>query len=390
VSETTLPHILVIDDEPDSQRGVFRLADASVALFDVHHPEEVDADLLDSADLVLVDYLIDNWATRDSAPQLGLKPVNGVALSALLREHAGKLDRPTGFALNTGNPAALWITPAETRAHIIARAYNLEWIFLKDDGEQNIRQATSLAEAIRALPRQWPGEDHEKATNLVLNLLGLMKGDDEDSVPTWTTTALSEVESCRPPLTELAERNHGLLFLRWLLQRILPYPCFLYDSHRLASRLRVSHPSLQAALNGELANWLEPYRFQGVLHDFVGDRWWRAGIEIALWELTDGASVPASELRKLISQVADVELEPSDADNPILCIDENYRVIEQSFAPSQVVRIQPDDWPGYANQAWTTRELAKAHPRLKAMVIDEEQDRVEDSDKTPPDTEASR
>lgn len=388
--ETALPLILVIDDEPDSQRGVFRLADPSIARFDVLHPEEVDSDILDSADLVLVDYLIETWVARDSAPQLGLRPINGVALSALLREHAGKLDRPTGFALNTGNPRELWITPAETRAHIIARAYNLEWVFLKDDGEQNIKQATSLAEAIRELPHHWPGEDHDRATNLVLNLLGLMKGDDEDSVPNWTTTALSEVESCRPPLTELAERNHGLLFLRWLLQRILPYPCFLYDSHRLASRLRVSHSSLQTALSGELGNWLQPYRFDGVLRHFAGARWWRAGIEIALWELTDGAGMPANELRKLISQVSRIELEPSGADNPIICIDENYRVIEQTFAPSTVVRIQPDDWPGYASQAWTTRELAQSHPRLKAMVVDEEQERVANSDGASPDTEVSR
>ena len=389
-TEPMVPLVVVIDDDPESQRTVFRHTPSELVRFEVLSPDEVDEDVLNTADLIMVDYLINDWPARDNIAQLGLKPSNGIALTAVLREHAGKLDRPTGFALNTGNPDALWITPAETRTHLIARNYNLEWVFLKSESAQNVQQAISLASAIRRLPGRWPGADHTKATGLVLNLLGLMNDSDQDSVPPWSLTALNDIESCRPPLTELAERNHGLLFLRWLLQRILPYPCFLYDSHRLAARLRVSHLSLKAALDGELGVWLRPYNFKGVLGDFAGVRWWRSGVEYALWELTGGVSVPARALHEKLSKEANAELVPAPVADPIICIDENYRVLDEAFSPSQVVRIQPDDWPSYASQAWTTLELAKQHPRLEAMVLDEEQDQLSRLGDESPASEAPR
>lgn len=385
-----VPHVVVVDDDPESQRTVFRHAPPEQARFEILSPGEVDEEVLKSADLLMVDYLIDDWEARDNVPQLGLRPRNGIALTAVLREHAGRLDNPTGFALNTGKPDDLWMTPAETRTHLIARNYNLEWVFLKSESDQNVRQAISLASAIRRLPTTWPGDDHAKATVLVKTLLGLMKGSDENSAPPWAPMALNDVESCRPPLTELAERNHGLLFLRWLLQRILPYPCFLYDSHRLAARLRVSHASLKRALVGDLGTWLKPYIFQGVLGDFAGDRWWRSGIEYALWEVTGGLSVTAGVLRETLSRQANVELVPSPAADPIICIDENYQVLDEASSPSQVVRIQPDDWPSYASQAWTTIELAEHHPRLRAMVLDEGQDQLSRSGDLAPCTEAQK
>jgi len=36
------------------------------------------------------------------------------------------------------------------------------------------------------------------------------------------------------------------------------------------------------------------------------------------------------------------------------------------------VRIRPDDWPSYADQAWTTIEMAKNEPKLRAIVIRED------------------
>ena len=90
------PRILVIDDEPEDQRATFRLAPDGEAVFGVFHPEEVDHQLLQNADLVLVDYIIDTWQARSAASQIGLRPVNGIALAAVLREQANLVERPTG------------------------------------------------------------------------------------------------------------------------------------------------------------------------------------------------------------------------------------------------------------------------------------------------------
>lgn len=302
--------------------------------------------------------------------------MNGIALAAVLREQANPIERPTGFALHTGKPEELWLTLAEPRRHLIARAYNLEWIFLKSEPTDVIRQATILAKAIHALPTNWPGDDYTQALRHVQTLLGLGSWPDDQTEPVWVAPALTEVEDCRPPLTELSECNHGLVFLRWLLQRILPYPCFLFDTYRLAARLRVSHESLKHALGRDLARFLSPCIYKGVLAGFLGDRWWRPGVEDRLWDLTDGASVPAAILRDELSRATGVDLEPSSSDNPIVCVDENYLPLPRACSADAVVRIQPDDWPRFASQAWTTVELAREHPRLEAIVVAEDRDKV--------------
>jgi hypothetical protein len=125
VSNDQRPSVIVIDDDPEPQRAVFRGRDAAVR-FEVVHPDEVDDDLLRTADVVLVDLRMDNWPERDNTRWLWGKPVNGLALAAVLREHSNRLGRTTGFALRSGHLADSSVTPAEPRAHAVARAHNLE------------------------------------------------------------------------------------------------------------------------------------------------------------------------------------------------------------------------------------------------------------------------
>ena len=375
MSTTRPPNVLVVDDEPEGQRAVFRLADASSASYSVVHPDEVTIGMLNDADLVLVDYILKSWDTRDGQPQAALQPMNGIALAAVLREHASALNRPTGFAIHTGQPDKLWLTPAETRRHLIARAYNLEWVFLKQESNEIFRHAPILAASVRALPARWPTDDHQKALGNVRSLLGLGREDDTSS-PVWAAAAMADVEGCRPPFTELSECNHGLVFLRWLLQRILPYPCFLLDSYRLAARLRITHASLGPALEKGLGDALAPFLYRGVLAGFTGNRWWRAGVENWLWELTEGITLPAVALREKLIKVAGLQLDASRSNSPIICVDQDYRILPESASPEEVLRIQPDDWPGFANQAWTTIELARANPKLAALVVSEDQDKL--------------
>jgi hypothetical protein len=163
--------VLIVDDEPDEQRTIFRDASGAATSFEVLHPEEVEGGSLDDADLVLVDYVIKNWPSRAAGSQIGLQPVNGIALAAVLREQANSVERPTGFAIHTGRPEALWLTPAEPRSHLIARAYNLEWVFLKSGAGRVIQQASILAEAIRTLPPTWPGDDYAETMKNARNIL---------------------------------------------------------------------------------------------------------------------------------------------------------------------------------------------------------------------------
>jgi hypothetical protein len=177
-------------------------------------------------------------------------------------------------------------------------------------------------------------------------------------------------------LSELVERSHGLLFLRWILHRILPYPCFLFDTHHLAVRLRVTHASLVTALGVGLGNWLERVAYRGVLTGFLGHRWWRAGVESLLWDL-GGGSMAAKRLHAKLAEVAGASLSPLSATEPVVCIDQNYSPLPEACAAGKVVRIVPDDWPLYAGQAWTTVALAREHPRLNAIVAETDLSRLQ-------------
>jgi hypothetical protein len=383
MSEAQTPQVLIVDDRPDEQRSAaFNNLPAGSARFIVSHPTDVDSEALNDADLVLVDYVIDHWPERESVSQISLKPANGVALAALLREHSPGSARPTGFAIHTAQPDALWLSPAEPRRHLIARAYNLEWVFLKSNPSDVVRQATILANAIRSLPNEWPVNNHERTLAVITKLLGL----GHEPTPIWTAAALADVEDCRPPMTELSERNHGLVFLRWLLHRILPYPCFLLDSHRIAARLRITHAALEHALDTGLGKALETRQYKGILEGFLGKRWWRVAVEDWLWDLVDGVSLPAAELRAKLSQVAGVELAPSGSDTPVVCVDENYQTLPEAHTAAEVVRIQPDDWPLYASQAWATVELVRQHPRLRAIVAAEDRERIASGNEASADT----
>jgi hypothetical protein len=388
VSDSKPPGVLVVDDDPDPQRTAFRSASGTHATFNVVHPDEIDQVMLDDADLILVDYVISDWPGRSGTTEIGLKPANGVALTAVLREQANPVARPTGFAIHTGNPEALWLTPAEPRRHLIARAYNLEWVFLKSNPPDVIRQSEILAAAIRSLPSEWPGDDHERALEVATGLLGLAPLLSE-SGPTWVAPALTEIENCRPPLTELSERNHGLIFLRWMLHRIFPYPCFLLDAHRLAARLRVTYKSLQASLDSGIGQFFSPCGYRGILAGFLGERWWRAGVEDLLWDLTAGATLPSADVRAKLNARTGAELVPSVTESPIVCVDENYQTLPEAYSAGEVVRVQPDDWPLYASQAWTTIELARRHARLRAVVAAEDREKVVPAGPTAPSTEGN-
>ncbi|WP_165071840.1 hypothetical protein [Paludisphaera rhizosphaerae] len=367
----TPARVLVVDDRPDEQNGAIRFAEGVDAR--VEHPDSVDLEMLEDVDLVLVDYDISDWPGRSKVTEISLQPINGMALAAVLREHANRLNRPTGFAIHTGEARMFSLTPAEPRAHLLARTHNLEWVFIKGNPSAVGPQVASLANAIRSLPESWPYEDRGAIEIEVRKLLALPDPESDDT-PGWINAAIRDVAQCRPPVSEVAHRNHGLLFVRWVLHRILPYPCFLFDTHHLAVRLRVTHASLVAAMKGDLGQFFEPAAYQGVLRGFLGKRWWRAGIESLLWEL--GGSTTAKRLLAQLPANAGLPLRPLDLVDPVVCIDQDYATMDEPCGGGDVVRIVPDDWPSYAGQAWTTVALARRFPRMAAIVAEADSDRL--------------
>ena len=65
-------------------------------------------------------------------------------------------------------------------------------------------------------------------------------------------------------------------------------------------------------------------------------------------------------------------------DNPIVCVDENFEPIGDFFKRGVCVRIRPDDWPAFADQAWTAIETAVSDAGLRAIVVNEDRERLDD------------
>lgn len=370
------PAILIVDDEPDSQRYLIPVL-SPTATPQVVHPSEVTAEDLESADLVLVDFVLNDWKERDQISSLALRPSNGLALAAVLRAHAtAASNRPRAFAIHSAHLKELNAgLPPETREHAIARAHNLEWVFPKvqdPTAPAHAQQFLELASAMRKLPTAWPNDGSgSHVDSIARELLAIPDTN-------WFERAWAEIEACHPPLHELSEATNGLAFARWLLHRILPYPCFLWDLPHLAARLQASQSSLRSILSrhSRLASALGEVQFKGTLGEFLGPRWWRSGVEMLLWELTQGNPFEPEIFHKTLTEAASDVIEFTSSSHAVPCLDRNFRPLPQPVEIEYAVRIQPDDWPPYADQAWTSIELAREELSLRVLVVEEDRERL--------------
>jgi hypothetical protein len=373
--------ILIIDDKPDEVTLTAQLIQTPRVSAKALHPEDVEVVDLSAADLVLVDYQLDddNWPERQDGG-VARHPRDGLALASLLRRHVHSIERasPTAFGILSSEVGKLaFPLPAENRLHVLARLNNLEWVFEKATPGRPNRlgdQVVELAEAVKQLPSKWPKDNADESNRQLMKVLGLNDDCDDHAL------LLEDVTACVPPIHELSEWSHGLTIIRWLLHRILPYPCFLWDSHHLAARLRVDQRWLNDALSSEsgLTTWLAAAQYDGLLPHFAGHRWWRSRVEALLWNATEQQSFNVEAVYKAVSAKFGADAKPSSPpDHPLVAVNSNFQPLQQFTQRSEGVRIRPDDWPPYADQPWTTTELAKSEARLQAIVVSEDRGKLD-------------
>lgn len=362
------PFVLHVDDDPDDLSS-WKLEVESQARVEIgmFHPDEVTADDLKRASLVLVDFKLEHWPNRAAAPSLTLRPANGLALLSVLQEAAYDLDKdsPRAFALFTAEMklVARGLVP---QPHIVSRAHNLEWVFDKVDTPTATRaQLTAdLAETVFSLPRPWPGDTPEHAATALKKWLAIPEA------AVWAPVAWQSITRCYPPIHEFAEHTHGIGVLRWALHRIWPYPTFLLDDAHVAARLRVDPASLrkQLAANEKLRLLLEPAQYKGPLSTFLGRRWWRAGLESTIFSLASDDPASLSVLHSGLKLLApDLQFLKADTVFPVL--DERFVVTDRLASPDEVVEVMPDDWPPFADSAWALKSDVDEHPRLAAIAV---------------------
>ena len=371
------PFVLVVDDKADDMRSglVLRLADHATVT--VLHPSEVELEDLAKTDLVLMDYKLDQWPERDKQSVAAFDIRSGLALATVLREVADKAtpDRLIAVALHTAHlsDASGRIRPPHS-THVVARLNNLEWVFEKRKKKTDpdpYPQVVELAKAVRLLRGDWPAEAcaSEARAQELLDL--------RDEVA-WFGGSWREVLECQPPIHELAGSEHGVLFLRWLLHQVLPYPCFLWDVHRVATRLGMSVEDFERIVvsDCDFAQDLRRRRYTGVLEGFLGSRWWRTAIEDYAWELGRGASGNPNLFGDRLRERAGVDVELIGISDPVVCLDRDFEPVEVA-SPQDAVRVRPDYWPSFADAAWMRIDSVMGDPSLRAMVEPVDQYRLQ-------------
>lgn len=364
------PTILFLDDVEGDVNGIASLCEDAARVLKRSF-DDIEPPDLDSADLIMVDFNLNNWEKLERITDLALKPWDGLAVAENLRSYyrQKKLQKPVAIAVLSGNLNSLTDPfPPTRREHMIASLAKVEWAFEKGkDLKDMARQVLSLAEGVRQLPPRWPHDSAAHKNETLHNLLIV------PDAP-WSSAAIMDVARCHPPVQELSTWSHGLAFLRWMLQRILPYPTFLLDSHQVAVRLGIDSDSFCAGRNNnnEFGEWLAPTIFTGVLHDFRHTRFWRTAVDFLIWEATlenpfDRATLSQAVLRKL------PDAQTLNLAHPVVTVAEDYTFAGVAEA-SDCVRLRPDDWPTFADSAWAQKTLVRDHEELQ-VALEYESDR---------------
>lgn len=348
--------VLIVDDR--SGRSTATLINDQVTTI-IRHPNDVTVADLRKAKLVLVDYVLKDWPQRDELRAPSLMPQDGIALIAVLRSNLPSTGaHPTAFALNSGNLRELsGDVPWKGREHIIAKSIDLEWVFGKGARDPSFgRSVRVLADAVAALPRNCTSEKRELYSILKL-----------PARAQWRTSAIEEIDKAQPPDEIRTMNTGGVAILRWLLHSVLQYPTLLIDSRYLAARMKVSPASLFEILrskNGKAV--LEPYQYKGVLANFGGPRWWRAGIEQWIYEKTFQKPFETKALhtlaRKSFPRVA-----VSDLADPVVTLGKDFLPTDELIELSTAIEIRPEGWPLFADAAWVSREQAAKEPFRSAV-----------------------
>ena len=204
---------------------------------------------------------------------------------------------------------------------------------------------------------------------------GLEKAQLEAAIAIPSSTAhWADLMSSGMPVSELLRWHDGVALIRWLLQRVLPYPCFLIDENFVAARLGVAVPYVGALLTGggELGCAIDAAMYRGVLADFSGRRWWSRSIEDALWDFTEGRSTSLVVVRELVAKELQLRADEiaEGGLSPVVTLDEFLAAKTELSDAADCIRVRPNYWPSYAADAWARKDDVATSDQLQRIALE--------------------
>ncbi|GIH78348.1 hypothetical protein [Planobispora longispora] len=368
-----IPFVLIVDDRPEGERSKAAVISASGVLATVRAPADVTVEDIKRAALIAVDeYLL--WPPDMMAREPAFLPVDGLALIRVLQRRAWMSNVSPVFVLRSADLDTLGESlPAAIREPALAMQHDLDWAFRKQDKGEG-RRIVALAAARYDLQSSfesgapWDGGSR---------WLGITPS-------SWSEAAMNQVQACRPPEHAVAAYTGGAAWLRWFAQRILPFPGILLSDLHTALRLRLRIKDFHAIVKSgsPLASQLETLRYKGHLHDFLGDRWWRAGVDTFIDSLLADAEWDVPEHVALASKLSAIHGLPIEAvsdPHPVITIDVQYKESTEVIDASKAVRLSPDLWPVFADEPWADMDDALQEADLEALVARAERHRLDEA-----------
>jgi hypothetical protein len=138
------------------------------------------------------------------------------------------------------------------------------------------------------------------------------------------------------------------------------------DEQQLCVRLRVD--ALEGGeINGpSLVEALSPYQYSGMLAGFGGNRWWRSGVEDWLFNQTEGQL--GSPLAVAETAIRHGAVASRSWLRPVIVLNGDLERSTEFAEVDKTVRVRPDDWPVFADDAFALQDVAREDPTLRALV----------------------
>jgi hypothetical protein len=373
--------ILYIDDAPQELLTLAKFIGADERFADFEPADPAATRAAARANLWVFDFYNDD--SQRTNPDLNGVSTNGLSVFQQFRLLVGDA-RPPAVLVSNHLPDALGVEVLPARRHVLAEQVGVEWIAPKAGNEEDsIREIVSLADGTARLnklgARLRESPPAEYSTDLARLALKLPQR------ARWSAAAVRNVAEWRPPVwvaLQTANKRgappvrHDVRLARdvisWMIRHVLPYSSFLVRERHLAVRLRVTLSCLKEALatETELSKLLNKVRYDGILQDFDGARWWAAGVDDIDWGLPRSRSERTTALGRLVHPVKLVELDLTD---PVVVSDADLVETDEVAGIAECVRAADEHFPAQAAPAWVRIVAAREDKSLARKVRLEDQ-----------------